>query len=266
MPTAAAGPKKVATRAGGIRTHRGRTMHRIDGGSAPDVLDPTPPSPYPCCMHATRSLALFASLIAATFAAGCGEPDDDDGGDATAADGSSTGGDEGGPGSSTGAGDDGTSAAADSGEAGSGTDAGSEDGGSSTGGTGAHAITGQVHRDRAAVLAEGNDGVGTLYVGVFPGCDPAAALAGFAVVPAADVTDPATEVAFMVANLPDGEYDVRVFLDDDGDADALAPMPDAGDLVADPDPTDAGASCSHTVVDGGDAAIEVVLGLVLPPA
>lgn len=237
-------------------------MHRIDGDSAPNVLDPTSPSPYPCCMNPTTSLVLIASLLTATLASGCGEADgDDDGGDPTAADSGATthaeSSGDGGPGSSSGV--DGGGSSSSGGEAG-------DSGGSSSGGSSVHAITGQVHRDAAAVVAEGNDGVGTLYVGVFPGCDPAAALAGFAVVPAADVADPSAEVAFMVANLPEGEYDVRVFLDDDGDADALAPAPDPGDLVFDPDPSDGGASCSHTVVAGGDAAIDVVLGMVLPPA
>lgn len=204
-------------------------------------------------------MLLFALLVPAC--AGDDDPVADDG--AAAA---STG--------STGAGP------AGSGETASGTDAGVSDGGttadggssgaadgtSSVGdsGTALHAIVGHVHRDELAAIAEGNDGIGTLYVGVFPGCDPAAAIAGFAIVADADVSDPTASVDFTVMNLADGTYDVRVFLDDDGNADGLQPAPSPGDLVVDVDPTDAGATCTNSEVQAGDLELDLALNAVIP--
>jgi hypothetical protein len=134
----------------------------------------------------------------------------------------------------------------------------------STGSVEAAAINGHASRDEAAALADGNDGIGTLYVGVFDGCSETAMLAGFAVVPSADVSTTDAVVDFSVSGLAPGEYDVRVFLDDNNDAVATAPAPGPGDLAADPDLADAGPTCNPVTVDGTDVDVDVPLNLTIP--
>ncbi len=147
-----------------------------------------------------------------------------------------------------------------------------EDTGESSGGTdtetgGAPAsLLGHVHRDAAATIADGNDGVGTLYVAAFGGCAEDAMLAGFAIVDMADVSSPDAVVDFTIANLVPGEYDLRVFLDDNGTAMLPTPAPDPGDLVADPDLADEGATCNMVTMDGVDLDAELTLTVAIPAA
>ncbi len=126
-----------------------------------------------------------------------------------------------------------------------------------------HALVGHVHRDEGAAIAEGNDGIGTLYVGAFSGCEATAALAGFAVVANADVSDPSLVVDFTIMNLANGTYDVRVFLDDDGNANAAAPSPSPGDLVVDVDVSDGMATCAPNEVSGSDLEIDLALSATI---
>jgi hypothetical protein len=134
----------------------------------------------------------------------------------------------------------------------------------SSGGAAAAAILGHLTREESATLADGNDGIGTLYVGVFDGCDETAMLANFAVMPGADVSTTDAVVDFTIDGLEPGEYDVRVFLDDNEDAVPTGPAPGPGDLAADPDLTDAGPTCNPVTVDGTDVDVDVALNFSVP--
>ena len=128
-------------------------------------------------------------------------------------------------------------------------------GGSSSGAASA-SVTGHVSRADAAAVAEDNDGIGTIYVGVFDSCEETATLVDFAVVTGADVSATDSVVDFTVDDLDPGEYDLRVFLDDNEDADPLMPAPGPGDI--------AGPMCSTVTVDGADVEVDIGLTFTFP--
>jgi hypothetical protein len=103
----------------------------------------------------------------------------------------------------------------------------------------------------SATIAEGNDGIGTLYVGAFDRCSHTeGTLLGAAIVPDADLSQ---AVPFSIAELPRTTVYLAGFLDDNENADTMAPLPDAGDLIYG-DPGDGILSCVEVDLSDGDVA------------
>ena len=101
----------------------------------------------------------------------------------------------------------------------------------------------------SAPVAEGNDGIGTLYVGAFDFCSHTeGVLLGAAIVADADLSQ---AVPFSIAKLPRNKVYLAGFLDDNENADPMAPLPDAGDLIYG-DPGDGILSCVEVDLAGGD--------------
>lgn len=134
-------------------------------------------------------------------------------------------------------------------------DGGTSDGGSTTGPE-THAIEGVVKR--TTPLAEGEDGIGTLYLGAFAECDHAAPVVGIFVMPAADMSADGSEVPFTIENLTLETVYLASFLDDDLNADPMAPLPDAGDPVLADDVEDGELTCvTVDVATGTDVVVEL---------
>lgn len=101
----------------------------------------------------------------------------------------------------------------------------------------------------SAPIAEGNDGIGTLYVGAFDRCSHTeGVLLGAAIVVDADLSQ---AVPYSIAELPRSKVYLAGFLDDNENADAMAPLPDAGDLIYG-DPGDGILSCIEVDLAAGD--------------
>ena len=99
-----------------------------------------------------------------------------------------------------------------------------------TGAGGDLRISGTASRSEAAAPFAGNDAVGDLYVVAFDDACGGNVVAD-AMVAAADLSDPASAVAFTVEGVGPGTYFVTGFLDDNGDYDPEAPGPNMGDIV-----------------------------------
>lgn len=124
-------------------------------------------------------------------------------------------------------------------------------------------IEGTVTRAEAAVPV--GDGVGTLFVAVLEECSLGAPVVGGAVVPGADVADASAVVEYETDPLPPGEYELALFLDDDLDADSMAPLPDPGDLVYAEATGDGVLSCVSVTIDGEDAlGVDLLLTAIVP--
>ncbi len=134
-----------------------------------------------------------------------------------------------------------------------------EGGGSSedsTTGAGAHTISGVVKRTSA--LARGEDGIGTLYLGVFAECDHAAPIVGLFVMPNADMSADGAEVPFTIESLTLETVYLASFLDDDLNADQAGPLPDVGDPVLADDVEDGLLTCvTVDVATGTDIVVEL---------
>lgn len=125
--------------------------------------------------------------------------------------------------------------------------------GSSESGAGTFSVSGGVTRTASAVIAEGNDGVGTLFVGALTACDLTAPIASAGNVVDADFSVEGEPVPYEVPALPDGTYQLALFLDDNGDADPTAPAPGPGDIVYRiGDEPDGILSCIEVTIDGAD--------------
>ena len=121
-------------------------------------------------------------------------------------------------------------------------------------------VSGTVRRPEEVAIAEGNDGVGTLFIGAFAECAHDGQIVGFAAIPGADVSDPEARVAFEIPNLPIDVVHLGLFLDDNGDADPAMPLPGDGDLVFADDVEDGLLSC--VTVDAGTDEIDLTLNNV----
>lgn len=121
-------------------------------------------------------------------------------------------------------------------------------------------ISGTVRRNADVTIAEGNDGVGTLFIGAFAECAHTGEIVGFAAIPNADVADAEARVDFEIPNLPIDVVHLGFFLDDDGDADPAMPLPGDGDLVFADDVEDGLLSC--VTVDAGADEIDLALNNV----
>jgi hypothetical protein len=132
------------------------------------------------------------------------------------------------------------------------TDGETTDGGSSTGPE-LHTIDGIVRR--TSELAEGEDGIGVLYLGAFAECDHAAQIVGIFVMPAADMSANENEIPFEIQNLSLETVYLASFLDDDGNADQTMPLPDAGDPVLADDVEDGKLTCVEVDVANGNGVV-----------
>jgi hypothetical protein len=111
-------------------------------------------------------------------------------------------------------------------------------------------VSGEV--TRSADIAEGNDGIGTLYVAAFDVCEHTGMILGAAIIPDADVSSADAAVPYAIKNLPRSTVYLAMFLDDNGNADPAAPLPDAGDLVYGTNAGDGILDCVTTELEGGD--------------
>lgn len=196
--------------------------------------------------------------------------DDDPVGDDTADAGTTAmGSDDGGTDPDTGDPDPGTSSGTT--EPGTTDDGGStEDGDTGTdGSTGAPAfsISGTVGRLRMATPVRGADGIGTLYVGALQSCELTAPLLAAAIVPDADFSSADAAVDYTIEGLADGTVHLALFLDDDGNADPMAPGPSPGDLVYATGVGDGILSCIEVEIAGADVQdVALTLTATVPGA
>ena len=127
----------------------------------------------------------------------------------------------------------------------------SEGGDESSGGASGHSISGNVSRAQAGNISPGDDGVGTLYVGVLAACDQNAASLGGTSVLGANLSQVGSPVAYTLEGLPNGTYYVAGFLDDDVNADPENPYADMGDLAF---AEGFGVGCVEVVIADADAS------------
>ena len=123
-----------------------------------------------------------------------------------------------------------------------------------------HTLSGTV--GRTVELAPGNDGIGTLFVAAFSECGLGQSLLGVAAVPGADLSAADARVAFTLTGLPAGPVHLGLFLDDNGDADPMGPLPHLGDLVYGFDACDGELDCVALEISDADL-VDVALDLNL---
>jgi hypothetical protein len=134
-----------------------------------------------------------------------------------------------------------------------------------TAGTATFTMSGEVRRLASAPIAEGEDGIGTLYVGAFASCDHSEPPLGVFAMPDADLSDEAVEVPWTISGLPPGPIHFGLFLDDDDNAMLPTPLPDAGDPAYAIDPCDGLLSClEFAIVDDDVTDVELVLNTTHP--
>ncbi|MBL8941871.1 MAG: hypothetical protein JNK45_01935 [Myxococcales bacterium] len=132
------------------------------------------------------------------------------------------------------------------------TSSSSDDAGSSSTGAAAYTVSGVVTRLATAPIAEGNDGIGTLYIGAFLACGHGEPPIGVFALPGADFSSEANAVPWSIGGLPAGTVHFGLFLDDDGDAVLPAAEPDAGDPSYADDVCDGVLSCMSFVIEDAD--------------
>ncbi|MBL4683769.1 MAG: hypothetical protein JKY37_04205 [Nannocystaceae bacterium] len=123
-------------------------------------------------------------------------------------------------------------------------------------------ISGTVRRGEAAMIAEGNDGVGTVGIAAFSECALDAQLVGATVVLDADLSDLNTTIPWEIADVPPSTVHLAFFLDDNGDADPEAPAPGPGDLLFASGIGDGVLSCLE--VTAGEDGLDLELNNVIP--
>lgn len=132
------------------------------------------------------------------------------------------------------------------------TSSSSDDAGSSSTGAATYTVSGVVTRLATAPIADGNDGIGTLYIGAFIDCGHGEAPIGIFALPEADFSSEANAVPWSISGLPAGTVHFGLFLDDDGDAVLPAAEPDAGDPSYADDVCDGVLSCMSFDIDDAD--------------
>jgi hypothetical protein len=99
--------------------------------------------------------------------------------------------------------------------------------------------------------AEGEDGIGDLYVGLLAECAQDAASVGDGdQIVGADLSAPGATVMYEILNVPDGTFYVVGFLDDDQNA--ADGMPDRDDIVT---ADGLGPGCVEVTVTGGNSVV-----------
>jgi len=121
--------------------------------------------------------------------------------------------------------------------------------------------------ERAVDLAPGNDGIGTLYVGIYDVCAPdrLPPLNG-AFILSADLSSPSARVPYSVAGLPRAKLQLTLFLDDDGtsfNGDGNN-APTSGDLVYGFDDPGGKIECVEIDLTEGYLGYNVSLNLIEP--
>lgn len=107
---------------------------------------------------------------------------------------------------------------------------GESSGGGDEGGDPATGVRGAVIRSVAPAM--GQDGIGTLYVGLLLECTADSASAGGATpIEGADLSAEGSQVLYEVTGIAPGTYQLVAFLDDNLNADASDPYADSADLV-----------------------------------
>lgn len=143
-------------------------------------------------------------------------------------------------------------------------DTGSSDDGaeSSSGGPSGFNVSGNASRAAAGMISNGDDGIGTLFIGALVACDQNAASAGGATVLGADMSQVGSPVGYIVEGLPSGTYYLAAFLDDDVNADPENPTADMGDIAF---AEGFGIGCVEVVVAEADAvAGDIQLNINVP--
>ena len=117
-------------------------------------------------------------------------------------------------------------------------------------------ITGTVTRpDRFIPKPPPGDMKGNLYVAAYNSCMPMGAPAAFAIVGHVDFSAGSASAKFEIQGVPPGKWKVLAYLDDNGNASAVMPLPDKGDVIG----------CSDGVADvkpGALSKVDVKLALV----
>lgn len=128
-----------------------------------------------------------------------------------------------------------------------------------------YTVSGHVTRLASAPIAEGNDGIGTLYIGAFALCSHGEPPIGVFALPDADFSSEDNMVPWAIAGLPAGPVHFGLFLDDDGDAQLPAAVPDGGDPSYADDGCDGVLSCLSFEIDDADITdAALVLNLTHP--
>lgn len=123
-----------------------------------------------------------------------------------------------------------------------------------------YTIAGTVARLDSAPIAEGNDGIGTLYIAAFAECHITAMQLGGVAIPDADLSSEAFRVEFAVGMLPAGTVHFALFLDDDLNAILPGPTPSAGDPSFAEDISDGILDCIPVEITDADVTdVELVL-------
>ncbi len=140
-----------------------------------------------------------------------------------------------------------------------------DDTGDEAGTLDSYSLLGTVTRAEAAVPSA--DGIGTIYIAALRECSLGAELAGSVALPDADLSASDSEVAFEIPDLAPNDYYLALFLDDDGDADPMMPIPGPGDLVYADVAGDGMLSCVAVTVDDEDVEdVALVLTITVPGA
>lgn len=119
-----------------------------------------------------------------------------------------------------------------------------------TGAAATYSLSGTV--ERSVELARGNDGVGLLLVAAFSACGLGQQPLAVAAVANADLSAADAAVPFTLTGLPAGPVHVALFLDDNGDADPMTPLPHDGDLVYGFDACDGELDCVPLEISDAD--------------
>ena len=115
---------------------------------------------------------------------------------------------------------------------------------------------------RSVMPGPGGDAIGTLYVALADACSFTPAIVAAASLPA-DLTDPDAAAPYTIEDVPDGDWFLIAFLDDDGDATPAMPGPGSGDFVV----SDGlgGIGCVAVTVAGDHVdGVDTELNFVLP--
>ena len=115
---------------------------------------------------------------------------------------------------------------------------------------------------RSVMPAPGGDAIGPLYVALADACSFTPAIVAATSLPA-DLSDPDAAQPFALESVPDGDWFLIAFLDDDGDATPAMPGPGSGDFVV----SDGlgGIGCVAVTVAGDHVdGVNTELNFVLP--
>ena len=116
---------------------------------------------------------------------------------------------------------------------------------------------------RSAMPAIGQDAIGDIYLGLLVSCDQGAESVASTMIADGDLSANGASIDYMITGVPDGSYYLAGFMDDNGNADAMDPDADMGDLAS---AEGFGPGCTEvTVADGMDEmGVDIDFNLVVP--